>query len=250
MNNNAAPLDQEIIPISVIKYQPEKKSFVLEPNKYDIGKYLTLLKILPYQEINITLKEGSYTWDEKYSMPDNTIITMTGEQYKNGGNDNIVTIIISKKYTKIYENKEYSLNNRLKINKSCSFYMVGIDIIEKINDSRPRYNSSHEIGIFNLNGCYIGSSEFSLTFGRFEISTSPFINVGGNCVRGRINLNYSHFKKNSFANESEIFVIDMNCGWNGRGSLAEVFKTLTDVQGCKLTTDNNNIIIYEDNKWH
>ena len=73
MNNNAAPLDQEIIPISVIKYQPEKKSFVLEPNKYDIGKYLTLLKILPYQEINITLKEGSYTWDEKYSMPDNTI---------------------------------------------------------------------------------------------------------------------------------------------------------------------------------
>ena len=63
-------------------------------------------------------------------------------------------------------------------------------------------------------------------------------------------LNNSHFKKNSFANESEIFVIDTNCGCNGRGSLAEVFKTLTDVQGCKLTTDNNNIIIYEDNKWH
>lgn len=82
MNNNAAPLDQEIIPISVIKYQPEKKSFVLEANKYDIGKYLTLLKITPYQEINITLKEGSYTWDEKYSMPDNTIITMSGVNIK------------------------------------------------------------------------------------------------------------------------------------------------------------------------
>ena len=63
-------------------------------------------------------------------------------------------------------------------------------------------------------------------------------------------MNYSHFKKNSFANESEIIIIDTNCGWNGRGSLAEVFKTLTDFQGCKLITDNNNIIIYEDNKYH
>ena len=83
---------------------------------------MTLLKITPYQEINITLKEGIYTWNEKYSMPNNTIITITGDQYKNGGNDNIVTIIISKKYTKIYENKEYSLNNRLKINQNWSFF--------------------------------------------------------------------------------------------------------------------------------
>ena len=183
-------------------------------------------------------------------MPDNTIITMSGDQYKNGGNDNIVTIIISKKYTTIYENKEYSLNNRLKINRNCSFYLHGIDIIEKINDSRPKYSSSDEIGIFNLYGQFIGNSEFSLTSGRFEISTSPFINVGGNKVRGRINLKYSHFRKNSFAHESEIIVIDTNAGWNGRGSLAEVFKTLTDFQGCKLKTDNNNIIIYEDNKRH
>ena len=211
---------------------------------------MTLLKITPYQEINITLKEGIYTWNEKYSMPNNTIITITGDQYKNGGNDNIVTIIISKKYTKIYENKEYSLNNRLKINQNWSFLMVGIDIIEKINDSRPGYSSSDEIGLFNLNGHYIGISEFSLIFGWFEISNSPFINVAGNNVRGRINLNYSHFKKNSCAKESEVIVIDTNHGWNGRGSLAEVFKTLTDVQGCKFITDKSNIRYYEDNKYH
>ena len=44
----------------------EVKSYVLEPNTYDIGKYLNLLKIRPYQEINIQLKEGNYTWDENY----------------------------------------------------------------------------------------------------------------------------------------------------------------------------------------
>ena len=32
----------EIKPISDEKYQPEDKSYVLEPNTYDIGKYLNL----------------------------------------------------------------------------------------------------------------------------------------------------------------------------------------------------------------
>ena len=51
------------------------------------------------------------------------------------------------------------------------------------------------------------------------------------CIKGRIILNYSHFKKNSFANESEIIIIDTNNGWNGKGSMAEVLRTLTDVEG-------------------
>ena len=65
------------------------------------------------------------------------------------------------------------------------------------------------------------------------------------CVKGRIILNYSHFKKNSFAKESEIIIIDTNNGWNGRGSMAEVLKTLTDVQGCKFLTDKKSIIYNE-----
>ena len=247
MNEEAPALsnDEEIQPVSVIKYQPEEKTYVLEPNKYDIGKYLNLLKVKPYQTITITLKEGNYSWDENFYMPEHTIIKLIGDKYKNGGNDNIVTITISKKNTKVYENQECSYLTRLQVSSNSSFYIVGIDIIEKINDSRNRYGCSTTKGVFNLCGQYIGNCEFSLTFGRFEISSSPFINVAGNNVRGRINLNYSHFKRNTFANESEVIVIDTNSGWNGRGSLAEVFKTLTDLQGCKLITDKKSIIYYE-----
>ena len=55
----------EIQPVSVIKYQPEEKTNELKPNIYDIGEFLNLLKILPYQKIIIRFKEGNYNWDVK-----------------------------------------------------------------------------------------------------------------------------------------------------------------------------------------
>ena len=136
----------EIKPVSTFKYQPEEKSYELEPNKYDIGKYLNLLKISPYQTIIIHLKEGTYTWDESFTMPNNTVIYLNGDKYRNGGNDNLTSIIISKKLSKMYEGKEYSLNTRLHISNNSSFHIASIDIIERINDSRPKYGSSYEIG--------------------------------------------------------------------------------------------------------
>jgi hypothetical protein len=234
----------EIQPVSEIKFQPEEKTYELKPNTYDIGEFLNLLKILPYQKIIIRFKEGNYNWDVNFIMPENTSLYLYGENNENGGYNNKVTIIINKKNTKIYQNKEYSLNTRLQIKGNCYCQIFGIDIIEKINDSRPRYSSSDSIGVFNLISEY-STSHFSLSGGRFEISSSPFINVGGNNSRGRIDLNYCHFKKNSFASESEVIIIDQNSGWNGRGSLAEVFKTLTDVQDCKFLTDKKTIIYYE-----
>ena len=233
----------EIQPVSEIKYQPEEKTYELKPNTYDIGEFLNLLKIMPYQKIIIRFKEGNYNWEVKYTMPENTSLYLYGENNENGGNNNKVAIIITKKNTQIYENKEYSLNTRLQIMRNCYCQIFGIDIIEKINDSRPRYPNSDSIGVFNLI-CEYSSNHFTLSGGRFEISSSPFINVGGNNSRGRIDLNYCHFKKNSFASESEVTIIDQNSGWNGGGSLAEVFRTLTDSQGCKFLTDKKTIIYY------
>ena len=116
--------------------------------------------------------------------------------------------------------------------------------MERINDSRPKYGNSGTIGVFNLFSEY-GNSLFTLSSGRYEISSSPFINVCGNNTRGRINFNHSHFKKNAFANESEIIVVDTNNGWNGTGSLAEIFKSGTDLQGCKFLIDKKSIIYYD-----
>ena len=168
---------------------------------------------------------------------------MVGENYKNGGRENKVTIFINKKYTKLYEGKEYSLNNRLKICHNCFCSIKGCDIIEKINDSRPRYPSSSEIGVFNLCGTQGSNPIFSLTFGQFEISSSPFINVQGNNIKGRICLNYSYFTKSQFTNDSEVIIIVTNNGWNGKGSMAEVLKTLSHTsQGCKFLLEKKSIV--------
>ena len=235
----------EIKPDSITVYQVEERSYTLSPNTHDVGAYLKLLNIKPHQKINITLKEGNYSWNENYCTPEFTTIKMVGEKYKNGGKQNIVTIIINQKNTRVNEDKEYAVNSKLQVNFNSFFSICGIDIIEKINDSREKYPSSIGIGVFNLIGCPGSSPVFCLIFGQFEISSSPFINVQGNNIRGNIVLNYSHFKKNSFAIEKEISIIDTINGCNGRGSYAEVSKTLTTLsEGCKFLTKDS--IIYHE----
>jgi hypothetical protein len=151
-----APLNsqKEIIPDKTVVYQPEEKWYTLEQNTYDIGEYLNLLNIKPYNTINIKLKEGNFVWNKNYSMPVSATIRLTGENYKNGGNDNKVTITMNEQKHKIYEEegymkkKEFCINSRLLIPNNSFFSITGIDIIEKINDSRPRYPSSEGIGGF------------------------------------------------------------------------------------------------------
>ena len=233
-----------IQPDSVNAYQIEEKFFTLSPNTYDIGAYLKLLYIKPHQIININLKEGNYTWNENYVTPEFTTIKMTGEKCKIGGKDNVVTILINQKNSIFYEGRQCAVNSRLQISSKSYFYMCGIDIIEKINDEREKYPSSQRIGVFNLCGTF-SESTFCLICGQFEISSSPFINVRGNNVRGKINLNCSHFSRSTLAKESEISIIDTNNGWSYRGSYADVCKTCISLNpGCKLLTKDS--IIYHD----
>lgn len=246
MEPNVNSNNLEIQPVSTTIYQVEEKCYVLEPNTYDIGKYLNLLKIKPFQKINITLKEGNYSWDENYITPEDCTISLNGENYKNGGRDNKVTILINKKNTKIYEGKEYAVKSRLQILFHSYFSLTGIDIIEKINDSRDNYGSSDGIGVFNLCGRNGSEPVFCLKFGCFEVSSSPFINIQGNNIKGRIIFNYSYFNRNTFSNIHEIVIVDTNSGWNGKGSMAEVSLTLTNLsQGCKFLTNNKSIIYSE-----
>ena len=61
--------------------------------------------------------------------------------------------------------------------------------------------------MFNISGEYEGTNTFTLSSGRYEISSSPFINVTGNNVRGRINFNYSHFKRNALPMNLKLYLL-------------------------------------------
>ena len=80
MEPNVNANNLEIQTVSTTIYQVEEKWYVLESNTYDIGKYLHLLKIKPFQKINITLKEGNYSCDENYITPEDCTISLRGEK--------------------------------------------------------------------------------------------------------------------------------------------------------------------------
>ena len=116
--------EQLIQPDSITVYQFEEKSFTLSPNTYDIGTYLKLLNIKPFQKINIKLREGNYVWNENYVTPEHTNIKMVGEKYQNGGRNNVVSIIINQKNTKVNKGKDYAVNSRLQVTFNSFFFYL------------------------------------------------------------------------------------------------------------------------------
>ena len=88
----------------------------LELIQHIFHDYLDLLDIKPYQTINITLKEGNFIWNKNYNMPEHATIRLTGENYKNGGNDNKVTILINEQKGKIYEEEGFIKKTDFRLN--------------------------------------------------------------------------------------------------------------------------------------
>ena len=55
-------------------------------------------------------------------MPGHTIIRLTGENFKNDGNDNKVTILMNEQRTKVYGKTECCINSRLLVAGNSFFY--------------------------------------------------------------------------------------------------------------------------------
>ena len=79
---------------------------------------------------------------------------MYGENCKNGGKDNNVTIFISEKHSDHDEDlkKKFSSKNRLNIGDESIIWINGINFVEKINDLRPVATRSIKIEVFSLYG--------------------------------------------------------------------------------------------------
>ena len=100
--------ESSLIPKSEKIYQIKEMNYELWDSNYDIGNYLSLINIQPYEIINILIKSGIYKWDKEFSLPKGAKLKMNGENFKNGGKDNKVTIFISEKHTDYDLNKEFS----------------------------------------------------------------------------------------------------------------------------------------------
>ena len=236
--------DSSLNPKSEKIYQIKEKSYELSNSNHDIGNYLSLLNIQPYEIIKILIKSGIYKWEKEYSLPEGSKLIMIGENYKNGGKDNTVTFFMAEKHSDYDLQKEFSAKNRLNIGNDSKVEVVGINFIEKINDLREVSTRSIKVGVFSLHG---RNPIFALGQCSNELSTSPFINIASSCV-GTVFINgHVYFSKNIESQQNEIFIVDTNSSWNSAGNKAIVITSIYNThlgEGCYFKKKDN--IEYHD----
>ena len=232
--------NQGLVLKSKEEFKPEEYNYEYSDKNMDIGELLNKLNIKPYQKINIVLKEGTYTWNTHYIMPRKSYISLIGEGYKDGGTNNIVTIMMNKESNEIRNNVTYSKLAKLSITQDSTIEIIGIDFIEQIN--KTKNIDPHLKGIFQMDG---DNSRLYFAQTQTSISNSPFIHVQG-WTLARIIFGYTHFYKNIKSKESKILILSTEKGWGWGGSKAIVtlpssyFNPSDDIN-CYFDKENKNI---------
>ena len=222
------------------EFKPEEYNYEFSDKNMDIGELLNKMKIKPYQKINIVLKEGTYTWNTHYIMPEKSHLSLKGEGYKDGGKNNIVTIMMNKESEEIRYNVAYSKLAKLSVVQDSTAEIIGIDFIEQIN--KTKNIDPHIKGIFQMNG---DNSRLYFAQTQTSISNSPFIHVQG-WTLARIIFGYTHFYKNIKSKESKILILSTERGWGWGGSKAIVtlpseYYNHSDDINCYFDKENKNI---------
>ena len=231
--------DLWIILKSKLEFKAEEFNYELSQNNTDIGKILKELDIKPYQKINIELKKGIYQWNEYYIIPEKSYISLKGEQYKDGGKDNKVTIIINNETEYERYGVKYSNPVKLSISEDSTAKIIGIDFIEQIEKTKSI--DPHLMGIIELRG---DNSRLYFAQTITQLSNSPFIHLAG-WTLGRIIFGYSHFHKHPKSKEKNkisILSTEKGSGWGGSKAIVTLPKNYyTPNEECFFDKENKNI---------
>ena len=168
-------------------------------------------------------------------MAKKSYISLHGESCKDGGIDNIVTIMINKECI----DNDNSTLSKLTITQDSTAEIIGIDFIEQIN--RTKNIHPHLKGIIQMNG---DNSRLYFAQTQTSLSNSPFIHIQG-WTLARIIFGYSHFYKNIKSKESKILIVSNERGWGWGGSKAIItlpknYYNPSDDLNCYFDKDNQN----------
>lgn len=226
-------------PTSTVIYSIRQRNYALEPS-CDIGEFIKSVGIQPFERIRLTLKPGNYMWEQNVIIPEGSNLEIIGEGGKNGGTENKVSISMTRKDEYEYNETKYANNARLMIERDATANIHYVDITEAINDTRTKSPCPSQRGVFNLIG---DNSRLLLYQGKFEFTTSPFVNVGG-WVYGRVLFGHSFFTRiGADSGVPPIQIISVETGWNFAGSKAIVSCSHTHVgPGCALGGENVELI--------
>jgi hypothetical protein len=180
------------------------KKYIFDNKTMDFGEYLKLLKINPFDKVTIIIKKGSYNWNELYTMPQYSEISIYGEGPTYSGDANCVSINFTKDTEQCFcSAKEHFSLTKLILKKDCLFYFNCIDLFENIIPPEKLCKSGFGKSLFILAE---DNSNIYFLRSNAKINSSPFINVVGLGI-GKITFERTKIKKDENSNNEKLILV-------------------------------------------
>ena len=218
------------------------KKYIFDKIKMDLGEYLNLLNIKPYDKVIINIKKGSYHWNQLYSMPQYSEISLYGEGPTYSGDENSVTIKINKDTEKCFcSAKEHFSLTKLILKKECLFYFNCINLYENIIPPEKLCKSGFGKSLFILAE---DNSNIYFLRSNAKLNNSPFINVVGLGL-SKINLERMKIKKEENGKNENIIIVATIAEGAVRGNKAIVNSSFLDKDQFCIFDESNDKIEYK-----
>ena len=218
------------------------KKYVFDNKTMDLGEYLKLLNIKPYDRVIINIKKGSYNWNELYIMPQYAEISLYGEGPTYSGDINCVSINFNKDTEQCFcSAKEHFSLTKLILKKECLFYFNCIDLYENILPPAKLCKSGFGKSLFILAE---DNSNIYFLRSNAQISSSPFINVVGLGI-SKITLERTKLKKDENSRNKNIVIVGTIAEGALRGNKAIVNSSFLDKDEFCIFDEKDDKIQYK-----
>ena len=218
------------------------KKYTFSQINKDFGEYLKLLKIQPFDKVIIIVKKGSYNWNELYTMPQYSEISIYGEGPTYSGDVNCVNI----NFTKETENcfcsaKEHFSLTKLILKKECLFYFNCVNLTESIPPPEKLCKSGFGKSLFILSE---DNSNIYFSRTNAKIYSSPFINVVGLGI-SKVTLERTKLEKDGSSKNKNIIIVGTIAEGSLRGNKAIVNTSFLDKDEFCIFDEKDNKIEYK-----
>ena len=218
------------------------KKYTFDSKTIDFGEYLKSLNIKPYDNVIINIKKGSYNWNELYTMPQYSEISLYGEGPTYSGDINRVSINFNKDTEQCFcSAKEHFSLTKLILKKECLFYFNCIDLYENIPPPEKLCKSGFGKSLFILAE---DNSNIYFLRSNAKISSSPFINVVGLGI-SKVTLERTKLKKDESSRNKNLIIVGTIAEGSLRGNKAIVNSSFLDKDEFCVFDEKDNKIQYK-----
>ena len=218
------------------------KKYTFSQKTKDFGEYLKSLNIKPFDKVIIIIKKGSYNWNELYTMPQYSEISIYGEGPTYSGDVNCVDINFNKQTEYCFcSAKEHFSFTKLILKKECLFYFNCVNLYENITPPEKLCKSGFGKSLFILSE---DSSNIYFSRTNTKICSSPFINVVGLGI-SKATFERTKLEKDENSKNKNVIIVGTIAEGSVRGNKAIVNTSFLDKDEFCIFDDKNNKIVYK-----